>query len=264
VTEKEIKIEQLEASDKTEAVKVLIQAFSGIRSSALATRSRIIRILVNTLRILVNTLKRVLGQNIGMRAKLVLFGGFANFLTYGIRKDGKLVCVAILSDAEKSSKRLPILSMIVLWPLGSLIYLVLRVGRMLKWRTAIELERVGKEMSEYCIGYCKGRYFELLVFGTLPAYQKQGFGREMLRFIRKMAESKGFKGIQLSTVRDSPAFRLYIQEGFIVEKEFNLVSQNVIIMRLTFLENPPPTATRRQTTIDLPAQEDGYASDRAR
>lgn len=109
--EKEIKIEQLEASDKTEAVKVLIQAFSGIRSSALATRSRIIRILVNTL-------KRVLGQNIGMRAKLALFGGFANFLTYGIRKDGKLVCVAILSDAEKSSKRLPILSTIVLWPLA--------------------------------------------------------------------------------------------------------------------------------------------------
>jgi hypothetical protein len=30
---KEIRIEQLEASDKTEAVKVLSQAFSGIRSS---------------------------------------------------------------------------------------------------------------------------------------------------------------------------------------------------------------------------------------
>jgi hypothetical protein len=96
----EIRIEQLVSSDKTESSKVLAEAFSGIRSVTLATQPRRIRALVNTL-------QRVLGQNIGMRAKLALFGGFANCLTYGIRKDGKLVCVAVLSDAEKYPKDHP-------------------------------------------------------------------------------------------------------------------------------------------------------------
>lgn len=224
-----MEIEQLSPSEKEEALKVLIQAFSGIRSSTLATRPGIIRTLVNTL-------QRILGQNMGIRTKLTLLGGFANFLTYGIRKDGKLVCVAVLSDPKKS-QRLPILSTIFLWPIGFLISVVFRVGRMLGWRTAIEVERLGKEMPEYS----KGRYLELLIFGTLPAYQKQGFGREMLRFIRKTAESKGFEGIQLFTDRDSPAFHLYLKEGFIVEKDFNIASKSVVLMQLGFLKNPSLT-----------------------
>jgi hypothetical protein len=69
-------------------------------------------------RVLVSTLRRVLGQNIGMRAKLVLSGGFKNLLTYGIRKDGRLVCVAVLSEGDEISQRPPILSRIVLWLIG--------------------------------------------------------------------------------------------------------------------------------------------------
>ncbi|MCL0103505.1 GNAT family N-acetyltransferase [Dehalococcoidia bacterium] len=227
---KEIRIEQLEASDKTDVLEVLTQAFKDIPSPRLETKPKIMRILMSTI-------QRLFGEKIGMRAKLYLFGGFANSPSYGIRKDGKLVCAAILADYTARPK-LPILSRIVLWPIGFLIFLVFRVGRIFRWRTAIELERLSKEMP----GYYKGRYLELVIFGTLPAYQKQGFGREMLRFICKRAESEGYEGIRLVTTRDTPAFHLYIKEGFTVEKDLNIASENVVLMQLAFFENPSPTA----------------------
>jgi ribosomal protein S18 acetylase RimI-like enzyme len=101
----------------------------------------------------------------------------------------------------------------------------------------MEVERFGREMSEYY----KGRYLELVTFGTLPAYQKQGFGREMLRFIRREAESKGYERIQLFTHRDTPAFDLYLKEGFTVEKDFEIESESAVLMRLAFFTNPMPT-----------------------
>ena len=87
--------------------------------------------------------------------------------------------------------------------------------------------------------YWKDQYMNLTSFGTLPAYQKQGLGREMLRFICRVAESKGFAGIQLlATGRDSPAFHLYIKEGFIAENDLNIASEVVVPMQLTFLKEP--------------------------
>jgi GNAT superfamily N-acetyltransferase len=121
--------------------------------------------------------------------------------------------------------------------IGLISLVVFWVGRMLRWRTAIEVERLGKEMSEYY----KGHYLDFMLFGTLPAHQKQGFGREMLRFIRREAESKGYEGIQLFTYRDIPAFRLYLKEGFSAEKDFKIASESTVLMRLAFVTNPSPT-----------------------
>lgn len=201
---------------------MLTQAFKDIPSPRLETKPKIMRILMSTI-------QRLFGGSIkiGMRAKLYLFGGFANFPSYGIRKDGKLVCAAILADSTAKPK-LPILSRIVLWPIGFLISLVFRVGRIFRWRMAIELERLGREMA----GHDKGRHLELRIFGTLPAYQRQGFGREMLRFICQRAESEGYEGIRLVTSRDTPAFHLYIKEGFTVERDLNIASENVVLMQL--------------------------------
>jgi len=64
-------------------------------------------------------------------------------------------------------------------------------------------------------------------------YQKQGFGREMLRFIYGKAESEGYEGIRLTAIQDTPSFHLYIKEGFTVEKDLDFVSGNVVLMRLT-------------------------------
>jgi predicted ATPase with chaperone activity len=95
-----IRIERLEPSDKIEASKVLAQAFSGLRSPMPATQPRIKRVLVSTLR-------RVLGQDIGMRAKLVLSGGFKNLLTYGIRKDEGSSALLFYQMPKKYPKNYP-------------------------------------------------------------------------------------------------------------------------------------------------------------
>jgi len=221
----EIKIEQLESSDKTELLKVLTQAFKNAPLPKLARKPRIIKILVKTL-------QRLFGGKDRDESQPLFFGGFTSFPAYGIRKDGQLVCVAILSDSAEEPK-LSTLSTIVLWPIGLLVALGLRLGRILRCQAALELEMVSKEMPEYW----KGHYLELEIFGTLPAYQKQGFGREMLCFICKKAESEGYEGVRLTAVRDTPSFHLYIKEGFTVEK---VVSGNVALMRLTL--NPSPTA----------------------
>jgi len=225
---KEIKIEQLESSDKTELLKVLRQAFKNAPLPKLARRPRIIRILVKTL-------QRLFGEKIGMRINLLFFGGLTSFPAYGIRKDGQLVCVAILSDSAEEPK-LSTLSTIVLWPIGFLAALGFCVGRILRRRTALELEMTFKEMPEYW----KERYLELQVFGTLPMYQKQGLGRAMLRFLCKKAEVEGYEGIRLSTTRDTPAFHFYIKEGFTVEQDLIIGSESIVLMRLIL--SPSPTA----------------------
>ena len=102
---KEIRIEQLEASDRTEVLEVLAQAFKDIPSPRLETKPKIMRILVSTIRSLFD-------EKIGRWAMVYLFGGFANLPSYGIRKDGKLVCVAsiglskmVIIDRKEYDKR---------------------------------------------------------------------------------------------------------------------------------------------------------------
>lgn len=223
--EKETNIEQLKSSDETEALMVLSHAFAETGSSAYVAQPKVLR----AIRRLVNTLPGLFGQKMGLRAKLGLWGGFVNYNMYGIRKDGKLVCVAVFYNAEK---RPPILLIIM----GFFISVIFRVGRLLRWQFALEAERICAEMPKH---YWKDHYMNLTSLGTVPEHQKQGLGREMLRFIRRMAENKGFAGIQLLTTgRDSPAFRLYIKEGFVAEKEFSVASEVVIPMQLTFLKEP--------------------------
>lgn len=228
---KEIRIEQLEASDKPEMLGVVAEAFRDKPQPIPNTRSKVTRILISGI-------QRLLDKTTGTSLDPSRFLWSPDVLSYGIRQDGKLVCVAILSDSCNRPEKLSILSRMALGAIGFLISLVFRLGQILRWRTAIELERLGKEMP----GYYKGRYLELDAFGTLPAYQKQGFGSEMLRFIYKRAESEGYEGIRLVTSRDIPAFHLYIKEGFAVKMEWNITGANAILMQLTFLENPSPTA----------------------
>lgn len=223
--EEEIRVEQLSSSDRTEVLEVIAQAFQEIPKPTMYTAPRIVTILMSAI-------QRLFGENTWMRIKGYLFMGVTNLPSYGIRKDGKLVCVAILSNSAAKPK-ISILATIVLWPIGFLIALVLRMGRILRWRTALELEKVSKETTVYG----KGHYLELVIFGTLPAYQKQGLGREMLCFIYKKAESEGYVGISLTATKDTPAFHLYIKEGFAIDKSLNIASECVVLMQLTFSKN---------------------------
>ncbi|MBC8276026.1 MAG: GNAT family N-acetyltransferase [Chloroflexi bacterium] len=124
---------------------------------------------------------------------------------YGIWKDARLVCISI------SVGRLPTLAKVRLY-----LRFTLSLSRLLKWRM-VRFIRVMMERPKR-----KGEYLEFMSFGTLPSYQRQGFGRKMLHFVYEEAKKENYDGINLWTVRDRPAFLLYLKEGFQVEKEFTL------------------------------------------
>jgi len=149
---------------------------------------------------------------------------------YGIRKDEKLVCVAVLSNCmPQASKRFQVTAPL-LWIFDRVLAIALRVGLWLRWQPAMELATIRQETPKRK----KDGYLHLIAIGTLPSYQGQGFGRAMLHFIRQVAEKKGAKGILLDTHSDNPACHLYLKEGYIVEREFRLGSKGLVWMRLDF------------------------------
>jgi ribosomal protein S18 acetylase RimI-like enzyme len=73
---------------------------------------------------------------------------------------------------------------------------------------------------------------------TLPAYQGRGLGRQVLRYVCKVAASKGYAGVQLvTTSQNESAVRLYREEGFVVEQEYKLGSESFYFMALTLTAN---------------------------
>jgi ribosomal protein S18 acetylase RimI-like enzyme len=152
-----------------------------------------------------------------MKAFLDCFGGVKNALMYGIRKEHKLVCASVSLDSKVEPSK------------PALMRFVLALYRALGWRIAREFEVVHKEEPPY-----EDRYLELLIFGTLPSYQRQGLGRKMLNFLYKEAKKEGYNGMILVTDRNAPAFQLYSKEGFIVDKEFAMGEAALCWMRLAF------------------------------
>lgn len=138
-----------------------------------------------------------------MKAFLDFFGGTNTARLYGIRKDDRLVCASLSVDSTDEPS------------IFALIRFLLALCRAVGWHASKELEVVHKKEPKY-----KGSYLELVLLGTLPEYQCQGFGRRMLRFLCDEAEQKGYMGVILVADRDTPAYGFYLREGFKVDKEF--------------------------------------------
>jgi len=152
-----------------------------------------------------------------MNAFLDCFGGARRVLLYGIRKDNKLVCASLSLDSTVEPSK------------PALMGFIFSLYRALGWRIAREFEVVHKEEPKY-----EDCYLELVIFGTLPAYQQQGLGRKMLNFLYNEAKREGYKGVILVADRNTPAFNLYLKEGFIVDKEFAMGEATLCWMRLVF------------------------------
>ncbi|MDI6603150.1 MAG: GNAT family N-acetyltransferase [Patescibacteria group bacterium] len=150
-----------------------------------------------------------------MKSFINFFGETKSSLLYGIRKDNKLICASLSVDSTTKPSIL------------RLIRFIFSLSRALGWQTAKKLEVVHKEEPKY-----KERHLELVLLGTLPAYQKQGLGKRILHFLYDKARKEGYKGIILVTGRDTPAFHFYLKEGFIVEKEFTIGDTTLCWMRL--------------------------------
>jgi ribosomal protein S18 acetylase RimI-like enzyme len=78
----------------------------------------------------------------------------------------------------------------------------------------------------------KGRYLQILFLGTLPRYQKNGFGRKIMRFLYDSLKNKKYKGLTLSTTCNKPAYKFYLKEGFSVDKIFSIGKNKYCWMHL--------------------------------
>ncbi|MCS7222105.1 MAG: GNAT family N-acetyltransferase [Anaerolineae bacterium] len=197
---KEIQVEQLGHSNKSEMLDVFTQAFAKPPLiPAIGTR--------------IWNIKRM------MNAFLDFFGGTKKSRWYGIRENRRLVCASLSVDSSEEPSGL------------ALFRFIFALSRAIGWRAVKELGVIYKEKPKY-----EGRYLELILLGTLPASQQQGFGRKMLRFLLETAKKQGFRGVILVADRATPAFRLYLKEGFKVDKEFAVGETALCWMRYRYEE----------------------------
>jgi len=193
------KVERLGKANRRELLDLLIEAFTGHHP-------------------LVPALSHKPGATRGvMKAFLDFFGSSQGSWFYGLREAGKLVCASVSVDSVVEPSPLALIRFVLTlcWTLG--------------WRSAKELELVHKEEPEY-----EDRYLELVILGTRPAYQRQGFGRRMLHFLHEEAKRSNFKGVILVADKDTPAFRLYLKESFAVDKECLVGGRTLCWMRRLF------------------------------
>jgi len=193
-----VEVERLKGADKPEMVELFIQAFE---------KHPLIPALGG---------KPELGRPI-MDAFIDCFGRAESSLAYGIRQDDKLICTSITMDAGEEPPKLVLM--------GFIFTLYQALGRYV----VEEFKVIHDKEPEY-----QERYLELLIFGTLPSCQQQGFGRKMLSFLYDKARDGDYKGVTLMAGRDTPAFQLYSKEGFVVDSEFTVGGEPLCWMRLNF------------------------------
>ena len=141
---------------------------------------------------------------------ITMYGGINSTLRHGLIFNNKLVCASF----SVSTNINPLLLLVQSLSLLSSASDFKRIGcRCLKEYFTTRLK-----MPKY-----KDHYLELLLFGTLPDYQKRGYGEKMINFLYKEAEKKNYKGLVGFTRPDKPAFiNLYRRHGWFIDKIFNI------------------------------------------
>ena len=149
-----------------------------------------------------------------MKALIDFYWGKKSLLLCGIRTDEGVVCGALCVDAREDHSLLA---------LARLAWAVTRTVGRGALGPLLDVERHKPFLQE--------RHLEMVILATVPAFQRQGFGRRVLHFLYREAMREGYSGILLVTDRDTPAFGLYRREGFEVEREFEVPQQRLCWMR---------------------------------
>ena len=138
---------------------------------------------------------------------------------FGIRRDGRLDCAALVFDAAYKPRRL------------ALILLLIRMVRAVGWRITLSFARVLSERPEV-----EERRLELMILGTRADCQRQGLGRAMMHHIFEFAHAQGYQSVVLEVAKETPAFGFYLREGFLVEKEIALPAMPLCLLRRPLAE----------------------------
>ncbi len=121
---------------------------------------------------------------------------------FGIRRDGRLACVALAIDPRHEPKGF------------GLARFFFRIMRIMGVRDMLGFIRAFSSRPKYA-----APYLELFLLGTDPAFQKQGLGREMLGHLYRHAAAQGYRGLILGAARETAAYGFYAREGFTVDSE---------------------------------------------
>jgi GNAT superfamily N-acetyltransferase len=175
-------IEKLDISQKAEILDVLRQAFATHPMLPPGTPAK--------------TTERMFGL------MLDTLGNTDRAYLHGIREEGRLACVAFSLDAQFKPSLIAMCGF--LW----------RIFRILGWRLTLDFAGAFSKQPKH-----EDAYLELMLFGTLPASQGRGLGREMLQWLYRFCGEEGYKGIVLGAAKDTPSYDFYCREGFVTESE---------------------------------------------
>ncbi len=142
------------------------------------------------------------------------FSGSGKAWLHGIRTDGTLACVAFSYDTRIDPKGFALIRFFF--------GLFINLG----WCVTRDLMRAMSRRPEY-----RDPHLELMLIGTLPHYQGKGMGKDMLRFLYGFAASMGYSGLTLETALGTPAYNLYIKEGFVETARFVMNDISMCTMR---------------------------------
>ncbi|NER80948.1 MAG: GNAT family N-acetyltransferase [Leptolyngbya sp. SIO1D8] len=157
----------------------------------------------------------------GRRSRLMpaaIFDAFADApdaTLFGISRDDELACVAfVFADGYEPG------GLALLWFLWRMV----RVSGLQAYSTMARRVKSENYSSDE-------QRLELMMLGTRGSYQGQGLGRKMLRHLFDFARERGYASVVLEVPKQTPAFRLYLSEGFEVEKEISLPIMPLCMMR---------------------------------
>jgi ribosomal protein S18 acetylase RimI-like enzyme len=187
-------IETLDPTSRAEIVAVFGEAFSDHPLMSADPTGRTPRFLANAI--------------------LDAFSDAPEAQLFGIRRNGRLDCAALVFDAsyEPRGFRLLLFLIRMIWAVG--------------WRTSRTFGEVLSKKPR-----TDERRLELMVLGTRADCQKQGLGRALIRHIFEFAHGRGYESVVLETAKETPAFGFYLREGFLVDREIPLPTTTFCMLR---------------------------------
>ena len=154
------------------------------------------------------------GARLMMRTMLDAFDRAPDAQLFGVRRDGRLACVAFVHAYGYDPSGLVIARMF--W----------NMARVMGLRMLLQCMRV---MGEKHPG--DDPRLELLILGTRVTCQGQGLGRAVMRHVYDYARQHGHAAVTLEVAHDSPARGFYEREGFRLEKQVPLAGETLSYMR---------------------------------
>ena len=99
----------------------------------------------------------------------------------------------------------------------------------------------GGELIGYALGYCAGRDFHLASLAVVPAQRNQGWGRQLLERILRLAAAQGARSCALEVRSANRAARaLYGKAGF-----------RTVGRRAAYYSDPPDAAVLMKRNIEI-------------